>query len=479
MTAIRRLPYRGQAAVIFVAALIVTAAGSWIPSYWNDEAATLRLARLPLPDLLVFIHEKDAVHAVYAVLMHGWIGAVGESEFAVRLPSAVAIAAATVGLFVLLRDLDRPRAALLASLVFVLLPRSSFNGVEARSSALVTALVVWSAVAAVRAARTGRWWRWAGLAVISGASIAVFLYAALVLPALILLVAAVQPSGRAVLRAVLASFIGVLLSAPVWVIAAGQSGQVGWLATQPVNFFTIIVEPFFGASWWSAALVIVVLAIGALSSDVRRARPLVLAVSAWIVVPLAVLLAGSALVSPMFTPRYLSMSSPAIAILVALVLASPRRRRHTAALLTIALTAAALPSFITARTPLGKPAGQDLRGLAQLLETQSDPGDAVILGDEGTVSLRPRVALAAYPDAFAQLDDIAFRSSYANTGTYSDQLLEPAALIPRLASEDRVWVVDPGPGRPTSLDVDLSRAEFASRSVQHLPTMTVTLWTRS
>jgi mannosyltransferase len=39
---------------VLVVATLLTLVGSWIPSYWNDEAATLRLARLPLPELIAF-----------------------------------------------------------------------------------------------------------------------------------------------------------------------------------------------------------------------------------------------------------------------------------------------------------------------------------------------------------------------------------------------------------------------------------------
>ncbi|CAD5989991.1 Mannosyltransferase [Agreia sp. COWG] len=474
------LPLRPHPLVIFALGTLITATASWVPSYWNDEAATLRLARLPLGELIAFVQHKDAVHAAYALLMHGWIGLFGESEFAVRLPSALAIGAAAAGILVLLRELDRPRAALLAAIVFTLLPRSSFNGVEARSSALATALVVWGAVCVVRAAVHGRWWRWAFVAIAVGASVAVFLYAALVIPALLVLAFAASRGTEtvvrtAVVRTAVASIVGVGLASPVIVVAAGQSSQVGWLSSQPVNLYTVVVEPFFGSSWWLAGLVIGLLVCGVVSRATSNTYALVLACATWIVVPAAVLLAASALISPLFTPRYLSVSSPAIAIIGALVLSSWRRRAMIAA--AVALTLAAAPAFVEARTPLGKPGGQDLRGLAHLLQQQAEPGDAIVLGDRGTVSLRPRIALAAYPDAFAELDDVALIGSYADMGTYSDRLIGGDALVARLASERRVWVVTPASGASSISDARLSEAGFERTRVQRVPTMTITLWT--
>lgn len=412
-TRLPRLPIRFPTATILVLATALTAIASGVPSYWNDEAATLRLARLPLDELLAFVQHKDAVHAIYGVSMHGWILLAGESEATTRAPSALATGAAAAGLFVLLRELDRPRAAVSAAVVFVLLPRSTFNGVEARSSALVTALVVWAAVLAVRAAQEGRWWRWLALAIVAGAAVAVFLYAALVLPALVVLAVSAHHGARTAIRAVLAVITAGLLASPIALTAAGQGSQVGWLQTQPVNAWTVMVEPFFGSSWWLAALVIVLLAVGG-AGAFRGARPLVLAAAAWILVPLVTLLTTTALVAPAFTPRYLSMSSPAVAILVALVLASWSRR--ISVLVLAALVLAALPAFVGSRLPLGKPGGQDLRGVAHVLSEKAQPGDALLLGDKGTVSLRPRIALAAYPKAFVPLEDIASLSPTPRQG---------------------------------------------------------------
>lgn len=461
-------------AVVLVAATLLTLVGSWIPSYWNDEAATLRLARLPLPELLAFAQQKDAVHVAYALLMHGWIAVAGESELAVRAPSALAVGVAAAGVLVLLRSLGRPRAALAAAVVFVLLPRTSFSGTEARSSALATALVVWAAVLIVRAARDGGALRWVAFVAVAGLANLVFLYDALVLPAFVLLAVLVAERRRA---AVVAGLLGAALSigvaSPVLLAAAGQSGQIGWLRSQPVNAYTVVVESFFGAAWWLAALAVAVLAVAALRG--RRVRsPLVLVLAVWLLLPAAVLLVGTALIEPMFTPRYLGLSSPALAMLLGLALDS--WRRATAGVLVGALAVAALPALVLMRTETGKPAGQDLRALARTVRDGALPGDAFLLGDSGTVSLRPRIALAAYPAAFAGLDDVALERSYATTGTYSDVLLEGDALRSALAGERRVWAAAPATD-PGAFDW-LAEEGFTAGGATTVPTATVTLWQR-
>jgi mannosyltransferase len=482
------------ASAVLVVATLLTLVGSWIPSYWNDEAATLRLARLPLPELLAFVQQKDAVHVVYALLMHGWIAVAGESELAVRAPSALAAGAGAAGVLVLLRSLGRPRAALLAAIVFVLLPRTSFNGTEARSSALATALVVGAAVLVVRAARDGGVLRWVGFVAVAGLANAVFLYCVLVLPAFVLLAAAVGPRrGRAFGAGVLGAVLSVGVASPVILTAAGQSGQIGWLRSQPVNAYTVVVESFFGSAWWLAALAVGLLAVaavrsravrtGAVRSRAVRTRatgagavhpPLVLVLAVWLLLPAAVLLLGTALIEPMFTPRYLSLSSPALAMALGLALAS--WRPVTAGVLVGALAVAALPALVLMRTETGKPAGQDLRALAQTIQAGARPGDAFLLGDSGTVSLRPRIALAAYPSAFAGLDDVALERSYATTGTYSDVLLEDDALRAALAGEQRVWTAAPA-SDPAAFDW-LAAEGFEAGPGSTVPTATITLWER-
>jgi mannosyltransferase len=292
---------------------------------------------------------------------------------------------------------------------------------------------------------------------------------------------------------VLGAVLSVGVASPVILTAAGQSGQIGWLRSQPVNAYTVVVESFFGSAWWLAALAVGLLAVaavrsravrtGAVRSRAVRTRatgagavhpPLVLVLAVWLLLPAAVLLLGTALIEPMFTPRYLSLSSPALAMALGLALAS--WRPVTAGVLVGALAVAALPALVLMRTETGKPAGQDLRALAQTIQAGARPGDAFLLGDSGTVSLRPRIALAAYPSAFAGLDDVALERSYATTGTYSDVLLEDDALRAALAGEQRVWTAAPA-SDPAAFDW-LAAEGFEAGPGSTVPTATITLWER-
>ena len=70
-------------------------------SFWRDEAATLDAEARPIPALLRMLTQVDAVHGAYYLLLWPVVHTVGDSEFAVRFPSAVAMAAAGYGIGVL------------------------------------------------------------------------------------------------------------------------------------------------------------------------------------------------------------------------------------------------------------------------------------------------------------------------------------------------------------------------------------------
>ena len=68
-------------------AFVVSAAWSWQPSYWGDEAASVLSAQRSLPSLFGMLGNVDAVHGFYYVFLHFWIDEFGATEFATRLPN--------------------------------------------------------------------------------------------------------------------------------------------------------------------------------------------------------------------------------------------------------------------------------------------------------------------------------------------------------------------------------------------------------
>ena len=118
-------------------------AGSWVPSLWTDEAATITAARRTLPQLWRMLGTVDAVHGAYYAFAHVWVALFGSTALALRLPSAVAVGLAAGALTVLVRRLGgTPALATGSGLVFAVLPRTTWMGVEGRSYAWTALLAV-------------------------------------------------------------------------------------------------------------------------------------------------------------------------------------------------------------------------------------------------------------------------------------------------------------------------------------------------
>src|SRR5215469_15875195 len=80
-----------------VVTLIVMLWGITAPSYWRDESATLAAVMRPMPGLLRLLGRVDAVHGFYYLSLWPVVHMAGIGEFATRLPSAMAMAAAALG----------------------------------------------------------------------------------------------------------------------------------------------------------------------------------------------------------------------------------------------------------------------------------------------------------------------------------------------------------------------------------------------
>lgn len=209
-----------------LAAIVLVSAGSWHVSLWYDEAATLAAAHRSPTELWAMTHHVDAVHGLYYAIMHVWTAAAGSSPIAVRLPSALAVGAALAGTYALARRLDSIPTAALATVFVLLLPRVTWAGIEARSSALTIAAAVWATFLLVHAldAPTRRR-RWAGYALLSILGVWLNIYLLLLVPAHALTLALLQAPSRAWRGWFTAAAAICLASAPVILAARAQSAH--------------------------------------------------------------------------------------------------------------------------------------------------------------------------------------------------------------------------------------------------------------
>jgi mannosyltransferase len=476
------------AAVVGGLAMVVTWLGSWNPSYWGDEAATVVSANRPIGVLLAELGNIDAVHGLYYLAMHFWIGLFGASELSTRAPSAIAVGLLVAGTVVLGARLAGLRFGLLAGIVCAILPRTTFLATEARSYAIGTAIAVWITVSFVGLLRRRetRLRSWLVLGALVGLASYLFLYLAL-LAAVFGVVLLTSTSNRRHLGRWIRSLVVTgVVAAPIVLLAYLERGQVAFLAVRgyatPGN---VILSQWFGDLKVGGNLLVPTLGwalilLGTVLVIVRTARRSPTAVLenrtsdrdtvrlgvAWLVIPTAVLLAGNAWVSPMYNVRYLSFSTPAVALLIAVGLVAAGRlaargvlrlrdlrtgdraavgRRATiavAAILLLALGGASLPGFLAQRGPYAKNGGSDWRQVADYIQANASAGDAVIFDPTTKPSKRPELAYRMYPQQFAAVDAVAVQTPYFERAHLWDVVAPLAEVRSDLARSTSVWALE-------------------------------------
>lgn len=448
---------RGHSALIVgVIGAVIGFAGSWVPSYWGDEAASVMSATRTWPSLAAMLGNIDGVHGLYYALLHMWVSAFGPSEVATRALSAIAVGFMVAGTVVLVRELAGTRMAVLAGILCAVLPRTTYMAAEARSYALGAAVAVWVTVLLVRLLRASnarRWWFAYAAAIAVG--MYVFLYLGLLLVVHGLFVAVLHR--RALKRWAPAAGVSLLLAAPIIVVGYLQRSQISFLEKR--HYAT--AEHVFTSQWFGypllaiAAWLLIVVAMIWLIAALRQRRPddagliaLALLAAFWLSVPTAALLLSDATIARVYNVRYLSFCAPAAAILLALGvravsrLASPSRRGAVASLLVCAVLIGCAPAYLGQRSPWAKDGGSDWRAVADYVGANAAPDAAVVFDQSTKPSRDPRIALDLYPEAFAGLRDIALETPYGDRPHLWDRTSPNAEVAPRLIGSGDVWAIE-------------------------------------
>jgi mannosyltransferase len=452
------------AVVIGAASTVIAITGSWIPSLWGDEAASIMSARRDWGSLWALLGTVDAVHGLYYALLHVWIYLVGASPFAVRLPSGIAVGAASAGLYLLVRRRATRRTAVIAAAVFAVLPRVTFLATEARSLALATAAAVWLTLLLLRLLdapmRRAWWWAYAlGLALAAH----LFLYLALLIPVHAVVAALeLRRSGRLRgirIRPFLLAWAGAaLLIAPMGVVAVMQRDQIAFRRSyRTVTAEGVLVDQWFMfealalVAW--AFIVVSVAVVAHRREDAWHGnRQLLLLSAAWMIVPTAALTLVAAVATLGYTPRYLAFCAPAAAIVIAIALtALPRRWMQAVSIAVIA--GLAVPVYLDQRTPYWKNSGTDWQTVAEVVSELARPGGGVVFDESVRPSRRPRLAMHTYPHGFDGLVDLGLVRPHDETDGLWDVTAPLAEVGHRLEGIDRVVVVSRS---ATGMDADIA-----------------------
>lgn len=395
---------------VAVFAVALCAAGAARPSLWFDEAATISAATRSIPQLWDLIGHIDAVHGLYYLGMHGWFAVFPATEFWSRFSSCLAIGGAAAGVVVLGRQFSGRTVSVCAGVLFAMLPRVTWAGIEARSYSWSTLAAVWLTVLLITAIRRDHRALWAAYGALLVVSTVLNIYVVLiVIPHAAAL--ALLGNRRARVRWAVVSTIAVLIVVPFILWCRSQSFQVGWISPLGLHTVTeVVLEQYFDHSvafaLVAAAMLIAPLVVSRLRPTDSAIRRLAVIAAVWVVAPTAVLLVYSAVAQPLYYPRYLCFTTPAMALLLAVCVVTVARSREwiTAALAVFAL--AATPNYITVqRGPYAKE-GMDFSQVADVIAAHSSPGDCIVF--DNTTSWKPgpiRPITAARPAAYAHLVD--------------------------------------------------------------------------
>lgn len=452
--------------VVGLFAFLLSFAFSWLPSVWFDEAATVSATGRGWPELLRMLGNVDAVHGLYYAVMQLWFDLVGYSPVTLRLTSAIAVGIAAGLVVILVRRFASPRTAVVSGIVFAILPRITWAGTEGRSYALTAALAVgltlvfltaWRSTSSSLRVRVGWWAAYSLLAAISCTTFLylVFLVAAHGVTAVWTLVAAGSRARRSLLGWLLAAAASAIPVLPLARLISGQSAQVDWIAPIDAStFHAVFVTQWFLGSPLLAALgwALIVIAIVGLwrSRALPVARAAVASPSAasvlvpWLIAPTVGLLLASVTLSPLYSPRYLTFSAPAAAVLIGLAISRLRRRRLVIASLVLCAVLAA-PQYLHQRAPEGKQKSSWSQVVGFIAsERSADPtvAQAVIYGPvRQHKAATTRVIAYSYPAAFAGLVDVKLKTPAAETGELWETRYPLGAVTDRLDGVDTVWLV--------------------------------------
>jgi hypothetical protein len=422
-------------------------------SLWTDEIASIGFARLPWTTLFGPIAALEPTPPTYYVLLKAWIALIPVGEFTLRLPSAIAGAAAVPLVFLFAHRAFGWQAGLLAGLLLALAPMQVALAQNARVYAFVllafaAGLVCAQAyVAAPEGPQSRR--ALAGLALSAAALPSLHATGMFAVSALGTYIAvALTAGGRAGIRTLVPPALAMLSGVVVvgwWyfgavVIARDPNSPLAYLKVPGLEDVALIVRDTFVAPTGRAPLsatLSIVAAIWAAVAAVRRRDPQALGMLAALAfVLLAMSLASQ--VHPVLMPRTL-----AFAVVLSAVL--------------LAAGAMAVPTWWLRALAVLLPLGAGVRGTADyfahggehqpfretvaLLRRIVQPDEPVIVTDafdavaiEHYGNGRPMRLVAAVDSAVPLEREVVRLMTSA-------VIAEPAGPCGALGTEPRVWVL--------------------------------------
>ncbi|WP_338697264.1 glycosyltransferase family 39 protein [Streptomyces sp. Q6] len=447
---------------------------------WRDEHATWWASALSFHDLSLLIRSIDVVFTPYYVVMHGWVAVAGDSETALRIPGALAMAAAAGLLALLGRRLFTTQVGVLAGLAFAVVPVTTRYGQEVRPYAFAVAAVLLSTWLLVRALDQPSFKVWVAYTLsvpLIGWS---HLASLAVLGAHLVMILLARRAGDRIVGWAYAAActLGMCFVMPMAVSGSGQSGQIAW-NNPGLKELTDFPSHLFGS--WAVAVPVMALGLLGLCFAGRRAPVLFV----WVALPPVATFVTAAQLH-LFLPRYLLFTAPAWVLLGAVAVcriagpvagakagtAAVARRGIGWVLVAAAVAGIAFQSLPglreTRQNALGEP---DFRGAARIVAADQRKGDGIVFN--GAMSERRAIAYELRDDAGRPKDVLMYRTPQQRGSFDAAECPKPSSC---LARTDRLWLVattydgDPyaGMAKPMRTALDRNFRVVRTKKLDHV-----------
>jgi mannosyltransferase len=443
---------RGLSQVDLVAIALLCAIGAFVAFYAldskalkGDEATSYFIAHLDWPRLLRSLATSEANASLFYLTLHYWIE-LGRSELVLRVLPALFGTVTVPLLYVLTTRLFGPVQGVAAAL---LLATNAFfikHVQEVRGYSLSAMLGAASTLLFVELMRRRTRLTWAGYVLAGGLGLYAHFFVAWVLLAHVASLAFLRRRDIPVKSLAAAYLCIAVLAAPLaYFVAFRDVGQVDWIGEHSLWRLEGAWRSLTGGGpvLPYAYAVLFAIALGGLVSRTRRtgrtpeswAQALVIL---WALLPIGTAF-GISYLKPLFIPRYLLVTVPALAVVATMGLTAlgPRRLLPAVTAAMVVLGAIGLVGWYTTESK----DSWELR--ADYIAENSDPGDGLVL--YSPTAIRPFGYYAGYYDSGAAAETVPppiYPPLYWLG--YSATQFNPnyEAIVSEVAEHDRVWLVE-------------------------------------
>ena len=346
---------------------------------WLDEAASAKFASYDWLHFAKAVTFAPVNPTFYFAVLHVWTRVMGDSEFMLRMPSAL-FGAATIPLIYTLgaRLFDR-RAGLVSAVLMTVNVGAVDFAQDARSYTLVVMLATVSSLFFVAGVKRPSRANCAGYVVSSVLCVYSHMLGILLLPAHWLSLLFFRPGWKAALRLTLSAVVVGLIAAPHFALAArGDVVHLNWMV--PTSRLRVLefIALLTGVGDNLRLAVVFLLACTAIAAVVawfdKSHRAALGFLVLGIVIPAGITLAVSHF-KPVFWPRYLLLCQPFFAVLAGVAISRLRPRPLIAVALIALVVFCVQQDFLCYQ----RPQTEDWPGAVQYVASKARSGDVLMV----------------------------------------------------------------------------------------------------